>query len=229
MEESMSAELKLAAPTGISETILMRAIRELMGKHPGLAVVMKDGTTPDVTRYLADGFVRLTLQGKDIKGEVEVGGKKVVIETRPIAHQEENVLAVPIGDLLALKEALTKEELADVLSRRIVIGREEGSGVHEKCREYLAKQGLQVLINDEQFVVRSLEGSVRAVAAGIGVAILPKGTVEEICPRHIKGIRLPPGPGDKRLFYVAWRAGYKLSDLERELCAILGVSDLPNS
>lgn len=225
----MTKEIKLAAPTGISETILMRAVWELMRKHPTLAVVMKDGTTSDVTGYLAGGDVHLTLQGKDIKGEVEVKRKIVVIETRLIAHQEENVLAVPIGDLLALKDTLSKEELADVLTRRIVIGREEGSGVHEKCREYLAKQNLHVQINDKQFVVRSLEGSVRAVAAGIGVAILPKGTVEEICPRHIKGIRLPPGPSDKRLFYVAWRAEYKLSDLEQELCAIMGVSNVPNS
>jgi len=217
-DENMTEFLKLAAPTGISETILTRAVAGIMRRRPDLQVNMLDGQTPDVIKFLQEGQADLGLAGKDL-------GKEEGIEASQIPHEDENVLAVAVGDLPALKDILTKEDLANILSTRILIGRGKGSGVHIKCREYLKNQGFGLDgVRDTQFIVQSLEGSVRAVAAGIGVAILPKGTVQEICPQYIKGLRLPGGLGDKRQFYIGWQKGHEFSDVERDLCRVLGVA-----
>jgi DNA-binding transcriptional LysR family regulator len=117
---------------------------------------------------------------------------------------------------------LSIEELAKLVTTRLAIGRPEGSAVQDVCREYFKSQDLLSQINDKQFVVKSLEGSMRAVAAGIGITIVPRGTIEEILPHAIKDIRLPPAKARTRHFYVAWRKGHVLSATARELLGILG-------
>lgn len=226
----MSETLRLAAPSGIAETILLRGVRVMISENPHLKVVIRDGQTPEVVENLKGKRVDLAIVGKDISVEGE-------IETQKLPHTEENILAVPISDLLALKDEITKEELIDILvaKKRILIGREKGSGVEDKAKKYLQSIGVNLAaLNDDRVRVQSLEGSIRAVAAGIGVTIVPKGTAMEICPQYVKALRLPMGNDDnhnRRQFYVSWRYGHQLSGAESELCQVLGVREenLPSS
>ncbi len=217
----MSEPLRLAAPTGIAETILIRAVSELIQRDSALLVEVQDGTTKDLPEFLKNGKAELTLQGKDI-------AKKGEIETHKLPHEEENVLIMSVREKWAPKDDLTDNDYREILTTRMLIGRFEGAAVDEVCREVVKEIG----VSDEElmtrrFTVRSLEGCVRAVAAGIGVVILPKGTAEEICPRQIKAFPLPPVEHQMRKFYVAWCHGHALSQPARDLCGILGVQDLP--
>lgn len=222
----MSTILRVAAPTGIAETILVRGVAELLHLFPELRVEIKDGQTPDVLDYLLRKSVDVGLAGANL-------GREKGIEAAKIRHWEENVLAISKAKLSALQDTLSKDELAHILSRYVFIGREPTfAGVQDRAQKYIASLNLGIEIDFTKFSVKSLEGSVRAVAAGIGVALLPKGTIEEICPYSVKGLRIPPDPDESRResgesfdrcqFYMAWRKGHVLSDIELELCRILG-------
>ncbi|HPG41120.1 MAG TPA: LysR family transcriptional regulator substrate-binding protein [bacterium] len=221
----MITNLNLAAPTGTAESQLIRAVKILMEMHPELIVNIYDGTTNEIKDWLENGKkvenhtieIDLTLQGKDI------AEKNTILESIKMSYVEENLLIVPVNHPLASKEALKEDELQAVFEDVVFINRFKGAAVQEVGYEYLDEH--KIKYKKSNFTVKSLEGSVRAVAAGIGVAILPRGTVEEILPDQIKGISLP-GPGNKRQFYLAWKKGKNHSENAKELAKILGV-DIP--
>lgn len=212
----MEELFKVAAPTGIAETLLVRALGVLMEGQPNLGVGVRDGTTKEILGFLQKGEVEVAFQGKNFDGKAGVRCIKV-------PHEEENVLVVPTGHYLALKDVLTEELLREAVEAYPFVGRFEGAAVQEWSHEYLTKRNLKA--KPSGFYVKSLEGSMRAVAAGIGMCIVPKGTAEDICAKQIKAISLP-GTDTKRLFYFAWRSGEPLSDAARELARILGVTQL---
>lgn len=208
----MDTMLRVAVPTGIAETQLIRALRILTLRRAGLRIEVTDGRTEMVVRRLLEAKVDMILVGKDLAKCRELSCIK-------IPHEEENVLIVHIGHHLALKDSLTEPELKAALSQQPFVDRFDGAAAQEAQDAYLTKRKLAP--TSSGFYVQSLEGCVRAVAAGVGMAIVPKGTALEICTTQIKAIQLP-GNDNRRRFYIAWRKNRSLSEPARELARILG-------
>lgn len=175
--------------------------------HPGMHLVIREGTTVELTEGMEHGEYDLALTLLPIDQRI-FQYEKVM--------EEELVLAVPSSfDPLPARDVPDRKYPA--VDAKMLNGQ---SMVMLTDPQYMQKQ-LDNLCKDYQLhirpaaIIKSLEAQIEMVKAGIGIALMPSG-IERFCRGEVTFYsftqKLP-----RREVVVAWRKDRKLSEAAEEL------------
>lgn len=128
-----------------------------LAAHPDVDVELKERTTSVTLKMVDAGLADLGI----VTDALDAGG----LQLRPFAL-DRLVLAVPAGHRLAAVRHVRFAALAD--ERFVGLG--DGSALQDHVDEHAAREGFSA---DIRIRLRSFDGMLRMVAAGVGVAIVP--------------------------------------------------------
>lgn len=153
--------LAVGASTTIAAYLLPEVFAEFHRRHPQVQLQLEIANTRNVQRYLMDGSVEIALtegliETEDLQSEV--------------FHQDELIAIATPGHRLLQKKQVTVRELC----REPWVIREEGSGTRAVIEKALKKY--KALIRPV-ISLASTEAIKRAVAWGLGVAVISRLTV----------------------------------------------------
>lgn len=154
--------------------------------HPGVDLVLKTGTTAEMIERVLD---------RGVEGAFVCG---------PVAHPQ--LVSVPaFAEELALLSAPTGSSLAATLGQpdlRLVILR-AGCSYRQRLEEMLARRGVVGL---RRLEFGTLEAILGAVAAGLGVTLLPRTLIGTAWRGgRVRAHRLPPGEARVQTVFVRRR------------------------
>ena len=192
--------------------MLPAVARAFQTLHPGMHLVVREGTTAELADGLAHGEYDLALTLLPADGRI-FAWEKVV--------EEELVLAAP-ASWPALPAAAAPGRRypavdAAVLDGQSLVTLTDAQYMHRQLENLTAEYRLSVRT---AAVVKSLEAQIAMVRAGVGMALAPSG-IERFC-----------GPGEvvfysfvqdlpKREVAVLWRKDRRLSKAAEELKAVI--------
>ena len=172
-------ELVIGASTTIASYWLPRYLQQFTRNWPEIVLKVVVANTQSIVEDLFDCRLDLAL----VEGPVQKEGvayypwkeERLAIVAPPGFFHSGVGPASPAEDEPAGRKTvwLTDSELTDCTW----LVRESGSGTREVSQELLARQGIEPRRNIE---IGSNEGIARAVAAGLGVAMLPFAVVEDL-------------------------------------------------
>jgi len=162
--ELRRGHLTLGASTTVAAYWLPAYLARFSRAHPAVQLHVVVGNTQSITRGLADCRVDLAV----VEGQVEVEGIEAMYW-----RDERLVVVTPASYALASRPGFSPSDLQD----EIWLVREEGSGTREVTQQLLRANGLEPR---HQIEIGSNEGIARAVAGGLGVAMLPWVVVQDL-------------------------------------------------
>jgi DNA-binding transcriptional LysR family regulator len=157
-----SGRLSIGASTTIGSYLLPTVFGAFHRAHPAVTLELEIANTALIQAMVADGRTDLGLT------EGVVPGDQFTFE---VAHYDQMVAIAAPGHPLARR----KQVQAADLTRAPFIARERGSGTREVIERALAERGLRI---EPAMALGSTEAVKNAVAAGAGVAIVSRLTVE---------------------------------------------------
>ncbi len=166
--EARSGRLDFAATRTIGTHLVPTLLAGFLRDRPEVQPRVRIANTHEVAR--------LVLSGEVLFGLVEGTIEDPRLETRPFAHDRMRLI-VPPGHLFAERSAIHAAEL----TRERFVSREPGSGTRDHGYDALRAAGVEPPIALE---LPSGEGIVRAVEAGLGVAVLSELVVERAISLH---------------------------------------------
>jgi DNA-binding transcriptional LysR family regulator len=198
--------LTVGASTTIAGYWLPSFVADFMAALPAIELEIQAANTGTVSRALIECRMDLAL----VEGEV-TDPRILVTHWR---DEPLSLIAHP-GSALARKPRPSLEDL----NGQVWLTREPGSGTREVTERMTAACRIAP---ERQIVFGSSEGIARAVAGGLGVAILPARVVQELCAAGaVREIRLPSGPLPPRPLYLLQLKERPLSPLARAFIAAL--------
>lgn len=192
------AELTIAGSSIPGEYMIPAALPVLIGRFPGVTIVLLQGDSRDVL-------------GKLLAEEIEfgvVGGRfeEESLHFTPLA-QDELVLIAPAGHRWAQMSRITKEEL---LAEPFVL-RETGSGTGRAVAKALRQAGIDPAKLKVAVHLGSNEAVKRAVMAGIGVSYVSALSVQRELEQGALNQVPVAGVEIQREFFLVERRGRELS------------------
>jgi DNA-binding transcriptional LysR family regulator len=181
--------LRIGASTTIATYLLPTYLARFQEEHPGVALRITTANTRDVARALVERRVEVAL----VEGPVDDPRLSV-----RAWRNDELVLIAPPSHALARKRHVARADLATAP----FIGRERGSGTRRVAEAALASQGISPRI---ALRLSSTEAIMRAVAAGLGVAIVSRAAIEDqialgrIVTVRLRGLSFPRALTELRL------------------------------
>ncbi|HEV7705169.1 MAG TPA: LysR substrate-binding domain-containing protein [Gemmatimonadaceae bacterium] len=181
--------LRIGASTTIATYLLPSYLARFRDAHPGVALRLTTANTRDVALALVERRVEVAL----VEGPVDDPRLRIVAW-----RDDELVLIAPPTHALARKRRVTPADLATVP----FIARERGSGTRRVAEAALASQGISLRI---ALRLSSTEAIMRAVAAGLGVAIVSRAAIEDqlslsrIVALKLRGLAFPRALSELRL------------------------------
>lgn len=154
--------LAIGASTTIGAYLLPEILGQFRRMHPGVELHLEIGNTEDIQHQLIEGRLDLGLT----EGLVE--DERLEAE---VFREDELVVIAPPGHPILAKRRVTAERLA----REPLILREPGSGTRAVVERALAAKGISIR---PVMSMGSTEAIKRAVAAGVGLAIVSELTVK---------------------------------------------------
>lgn len=192
--------LTVGASTTVASYWLPPYVAEFMADLPSTELEIQAANTRTVSRALIECQMDLAV--------VEGGVDDPRILVTHWRDEPLRVIAHP-GSAIARKPRPT---LAD-LNRQLWLTREPGSGTREVTERMTAACRIAP---ERQVIFGSNEGIARAVAGGLGVAMLPACVVEELATvGAVQEVRLPSGPLPPRRLYLLQLKERPLSPLGR--------------
>lgn len=155
--------LRIGASTTIATYLLPSYLARFRGEHPGVALRVVTANTRDIALAVLERRIEVSL----VEGPVD-DPRLQVLPWR----EDELVVIAPTSDPLAKKRRVT---LSDIAAAPF-ISRERGSGTRKVAEAALASRGVSL-----EIVLRlsSTEAIIRAVAAGVGLAIVSRSAIED--------------------------------------------------
>ncbi len=155
--------LAVGASTTIGAYLLPQVFAEFHRCHPEIELQLEIANTRTVQHFLTEGIVEIGLT----EGLIETEDLEV-----EVFHQDQLVaIASPKHPLLRKKKRVTTRELC----REPFVMREEGSGTRAVVEDALRRRKVAV---KPVMSLGSTEAIKRAVAAGVGVAIVSRLTID---------------------------------------------------
>ncbi len=145
-----------------------------LATHPDVEVELKERTSSVALKMLAAGLADLCI----VTDALDAGG----LQRRPFAL-DRLLLAVPAGHALAARRHLAFAELA----HEGFVGLGDGSALQDHIDEHAAQAGFRL---DTRIRLRTFDGMLRMVAAGVGVAIVPAAAARRIRIAGVRCLRL---------------------------------------
>ncbi|RTE09784.1 LysR family transcriptional regulator [Paenibacillus whitsoniae] len=179
LQDEVTGTLKIGASFTIGEYLLPRLLAGYIREYPKVDVQVTIGNTEEINRAIVANDLDLGL----VEGEVAQA------ELQAVSFQnDELVLIVSPDHALRAFRTVTPDQL----QRHVWIVRERGSGTRAVSDRFFADAGMAL---GKHFVFNSTQGVKEAVAAGLGVAILSRLTIQkellsgELCEIGIEGYR----------------------------------------
>ncbi|MDH2910861.1 MAG: LysR family transcriptional regulator [Candidatus Eremiobacteraeota bacterium] len=185
-----------------------------------LAVFLRDrpGVEPRVRIANTHEVAQLVLRGESLFGLVEGAIEEPQLETRPFAHDHLRLIVPPQHPFAGRSELHAAE-----LARERFVSREPGSGTRDHGYDALRAAGIEPPIALE---LPSGEGIVRAVEAGLGIAVLSELVVERAISLHRVVAVAIDDLALERNFFVLSRRDRPLAPLARAfITSLLGEAE----
>ncbi|MEW9550774.1 LysR family transcriptional regulator [Nonomuraea sp. NPDC050783] len=183
----------------LGRTLVPSLIRSFRERNPGVRFSLAQGSRQDMLRSLREGGIDLVFVAPMPLGDPD-------LDSRPLADQE-LVLSVPPGHRLAGRARVRAAELEG----EELVTLEHGYGLRQITDDLCAAAGFEPRIafeGQESETVRGL------VAAGLGVAILPR-TDPGPAPSGAGVVDIPLSPPLFRTIGMSWPAGGRLTPAAR--------------
>jgi len=167
--------LRIGASTTIATYLLPGYLARFRAAHPDVVLRIATANTRDIASALVERRVEVAL----VEGPVDDPRLSVIAW-----RSDELVLIAPPSHALAKKRRVTPADLATAP----FIGRERGSGTRRVAEAALASEGITLRI---ALRLSSTEAIMRAVAAGLGVAIVSRAAIaDQVALGHVVVLRL---------------------------------------
>ncbi len=206
--KNRAGSLIIGAAPYRAASMLPAVARSFRSLHPGMHLIVREGTTAELVEGMEHGEYDLALTLLPIDGRV-FNWEKVM--------EEELVLAVPSSHAplpaIYIRNRKYKAVDAAVLNGMNLVTLTE--------TQYMQKQ-LQNILIDEKIsvntaaIVKSLEAQIEFVKAGVGMALVPSG-IERFCTDSSVKFYSFTDLLPKREVVVIWRKDRKLSKVAMEL------------
>lgn len=203
-----SGSLILGAAPYRAASMLPEVARRFQALHPGMHLVVREGTTSE----LVEGMER---------GEYDLALTLLPIDQRLFCYEklveEELILAVPSAYPLLPAVQRADRRFPAVEARAL-----EGQSMVMLTESQFMQKQLERLRLDYRLtfrpaaVVKSLEAQIEMVKAGVGMALMPSG-VERFCRDDSVTCYSFTDPLPKREVVVMWRRDRRLSGVVEEL------------
>ena len=180
--------------------------------HPGMHLVVREGTTAELCEGMEHGEYDLALTLLPVDERL-FGWEKIA--------EEELVLAVPAAQPPLPATTVPGRRFpaldAAVLEDRPFVMLTETQYMQKQLQDLLAETGIRVRT---AAVVKSLEAQIEMVKAGVGVALMPSG-IERFCSASDATFYSFAQALPKREVVVIWQRDKKLSKAAEELKAVI--------
>jgi DNA-binding transcriptional LysR family regulator len=181
--------LRIGASTTIATYLLPTYLARFREDHPAVVLRMTTANTRDIALALVERRVEVAL----VEGPVDDPRLSLVAW-----RNDELVLVAPPDHALTRKRRVMPADLASAP----FIARERGSGTRRVAEAALASHGISLRI---ALRLSSTEAIMRAVAAGLGVAIVSRAAIEDqvalgrIVVLPLRGLSFPRALSELRL------------------------------
>jgi DNA-binding transcriptional LysR family regulator len=201
-----SGRLRIGASTTIATYLLPEVIVRFKKKYPRVAVQLEVTRSGAIQRRLLDGEIDL--------GFVELLDENSGLDAQ-VVYQDELIAIAPPGHPLARRRSVKPERLA----QEPFVLRDTGSDTKSFVERVLAQKGLALTA---MMSLGSTEAIKRAVAAGVGVAIVSRLSIDlELRARRLAVVPVQ-GLSIKRPFYRLLRAGRPVSPASQAFLDVMG-------
>ena len=186
--------------------------KQFQAVHPGMHLVVREGTTAELVEGMEHGEYDLALTMLPIDGRI-FNWEKVM--------EEELILAVPAAFPL-LSATVRPDRKYKAVDAAVLDGQRL---VMLTDTQYMQKQ-LQAILIEKKIaihaaaVVKSLEAQIEFVKAGVGMALMPGG-IERFCHDGSVVFYSFTDPLPKREVVVMWRKDHKLSKVAEEVKRVI--------
>lgn len=212
ISENRSGSLIVGAAPYRAAGMIPAVAREFQKLHPGMHLVVREGTTAELSEEMAHGSFDLALTLLPVD--------RRLFEYEKVA-EEELLLAVPAGYPAFPAQRIPERKYpavdAGVLSGQPMVMLTSAQFMQRRLTELAEDMGLRLRT---AAVVKSLEAQIAMVRAGVGLALTPTG-IERFC-----------SPGEvvfysfrqalpKRELVIMWRKDRKLSRAAEELKRVI--------
>jgi DNA-binding transcriptional LysR family regulator len=194
LADAQRGVLRIGASETVGNYVLGDVLAAYAAEHPRVALEVELGNTSAMLARLREGALTLALVEGDVRGDD--------LAAAPFAD-DELVLIVPPAHRLAYRPVDP-----DALAGEAFVAREPGSGTRSLFERSLRAAGLEPKITLE---LPSGEAIVRAVAAGLGIAVLSSRAVDDAAVRGRVIVRRIAGIPIVRSFRVVWLAEHTRS------------------
>ncbi len=212
LSENRTGSLIIGAAPYRAAGIVPVITREFQKLHPGMHLVVREGTTAEISEDMAHGAFDLALTLLPIDQRL-FSYEKVA--------EEELLLAVPADFPLLPTQHIPERKYPAVdagqLNEKPMVMLTDAQFMQHRLEELAEEEGISL---HTAAVVKSLEAQIAMVRAGVGMALMPSG-IERFCfPGEVVFYSfLQPLP--KREVVVMWRKDRKLSQAARELKEVI--------
>ncbi|TMR89002.1 LysR family transcriptional regulator [Nonomuraea basaltis] len=185
----------------LGRTLVPSLIRGFRERHPGVRFSLAQGSRQDMLRALRDGEIDLVFVAPMPLDDPDLA-------SRPLADQE-LVVFVPPSHRFATRERVRAAELAG--EEQVTL--EHGYGLRQITDDLCAAAGFEPRIAFESQESETVRG---LVAAGLGVAILPRSQPgPRPSPSGSGVVEIPLSPPVFRTIGVSWPAGEGMTPVVR--------------
>jgi DNA-binding transcriptional LysR family regulator len=202
--------LAVGAPPSVGTHLLPRALARFSKRHPGIALTFREAGSRTLVSLLEEGELDLAVVIQPIRHPS--------LETEPLM-EEELLLAVPRHHHLADPRTAPKRvRLAQLRQEPFVLLREGAYDLRDQTLSACRRAGFepQVALNGGE-----MDSMLRFVAAGIGLAILPKMVLSDVDSEEGPVVLRRLQPRLTRSLVIARRRDRYFSAAAREFTTVL--------
>lgn len=208
LETATGGTLWVGSALTTSTYTLPQILAKFKASYPGVEVSVRTGRSQQIQQLVLDDSVQMGLVHSPLASHADIAATPL--------YDEPIVLVVHPGHPLEGRGEVTAEQLAS----EPFITSDKASGYWALVEQFWASAGLAPRVTME---LDSIEATKRMVMSGLGLAMLPKGTVEgEIQTRQLVMVPLADGAHLTRQTILIYRRGKIWSGISKAFLEVLG-------
>lgn len=208
LETATGGTLWVGSALTTSTYTLPQILAKFKASYPGVEVSVRTGRSQQIQQLVLDDSVQMGLVHSPLASHADIAATPL--------YDEPIVLVVHPGHPLEGRGEVTAEQLAS----EPFITSDKASGYWALVEQFWASAGLAPRVTME---LDSIEATKRMVMSGLGLAMLPRGTVEgEIQTRQLVMVPLADGAHLTRQTILIYRRGKIWSGISKAFLEVLG-------